>query len=85
MDAVHSFVWTVEDLLVDDNRLTVRLTDTGRPVRQWLDLLPTGSSVTFAEYAFFHFHDNRIEHMWYQLDYMTIAQQLNATQPSGGQ
>ncbi|CDR01330.1 ester cyclase [Streptomyces sp. DSM 41524] len=76
MDAVDNFVWRLDDLIIEGDRVAARLTDTGTPVKQWLGLEPTGRSVTFTEYAFYHFRDGRFENMWYLLDAQTIQQQL---------
>jgi predicted ester cyclase len=76
MDSVKGFVWRLDDLLVEGNRVAARLTDTGTPVKTWLGLAPTGQSVTFTEYAFYHFREGRFEHMWYLLDAQAIERQL---------
>ncbi|WP_413804842.1 ester cyclase [Streptomyces sp. OE57] len=80
MDAVDNFVWRLDDLVIEGDRVAARLTDTGTPVKPWLGLEPTGRSVTFTEYAFYHFRDGRFEDMWYLLDAQTIQQQLTAPQ-----
>ena len=76
MDAVADFVWRLDDLVIEGNRVAARLTDTGTPVKEWLGLTPSGKSVTFTEYAFYHFRDGRFEQMWYLLDAQAIRQQL---------
>ncbi|WP_033343202.1 ester cyclase [Catenuloplanes japonicus] len=76
MSAVDGFVWRLDDLLIEGDRVAARLTDTGTPVTEWLGLQPTGRSVTFTEYAFYHFRDGRFAHMWYLLDAQAIARQL---------
>lgn len=76
MDSVEDFTWHLDDLIIEDNRVAARLTDTGTPVKHWLGLQPTGRSVTFTEYSFYHFRDGRIERMSYLLDAQTIEQQL---------
>ncbi|GAA3924126.1 ester cyclase [Actinoplanes auranticolor] len=78
IDSVPDLVWHLEDLIIEGNRVAVRLTDTGTPVKEWLGLQPTGRDVTFTEYAFYHFRDGRFEHMWYLLDTRTIEKQLTA-------
>lgn len=74
--SVPDLVWRLEDLVVEGDRVAVRLTDTGTPVEEWLGLRPTGRGVTFTEYAFYHFRDGRFEHMWYLLDTRSIEEQL---------
>jgi predicted ester cyclase len=76
LDAVRDFVWQLDDLVVEGDRVAARLTDTGTPVKEWLGLPPSGNSVTFTEYAFYRFRDGRFEQMWYLLDARTVEQQL---------
>ncbi|GAB7043824.1 MULTISPECIES: ester cyclase [Catenuloplanes] len=76
--AVRDFTWRLDDLVVEDDRVAARLTDTGVPVTEWLGLQPTGRSVEFTEYAFYHFTDGRFDDMWYLLDVQRIQDQLGA-------
>ena len=76
VDAVPDLVWHLDDLVVEGDRVAVRLTDTGTPAKEWLGLQPTGRGVTFTEYAFYHFRDGRFEHMWYLLDTRAVERQL---------
>ena len=78
VDSVQDFVWRLDDLIIEGDRVAARLTDNGTPVKEWLGLQPTGRTVTFTEYAFYHFRDGRIEQMWYLLDARTIEKQLAA-------
>ena len=78
VDAVHGYHWRLDDLIVEGDRVAVRLTDTGTPVKEWLGLQPTGRDVTFTEYAVYHFRGGRFEHMWYLLDTESIKRQLAA-------
>ena len=78
LDSVENLVWHLDDLVIEGDRVAVRLTDTGTPVKEWLGLQPTGRDVTFTECAFYHFRDGRFERMWYVLDVQTIAKQLAA-------
>ena len=74
--AVKDFVWRLDDLVIEGDRVAARLTDTGTPVTEWLGLQPTGNAVEFTEYAFYHFRDGRFENMWYLLDAQAIQAQL---------
>ena len=76
VDAVPDLVWHLDDLVVEGDRVAVRLTDTGTPAKEWLGLQPTGRGVTFTEYAFYHFRDGRFGHMWYLLDTRAVERQL---------
>jgi predicted ester cyclase len=78
VESVRNYVWRLDDLLIEDDRVAARLTVSGTPVKEWLGLRPTGRDVTFTEYAFYHFRDGRFEHMWYLLDVRAIERQLAA-------
>lgn len=78
VDSVRNYVWHLDDLLIEDDRVAARLTVTGTPVKEWLGLRPTGRDVTFTECAFYHFRGGRFERMWYLLDARAIEQQLGA-------
>ena len=75
-DAVPDFVWHVEDLFTQDDRIAARLRDTGTPKQNWLGLEPTGASVEFTEFASYRVRDGRFAEMWFLLDYQSVAQQL---------
>ncbi|MEU8819706.1 ester cyclase [Actinoplanes sp. NPDC048796] len=76
VESVRDYVWRLDDLVVEGDRVAARLTVTGTPVTEWLGLRPTGREVSFTEYAFYHFRDGRFEHMWYLLDTRAIERQL---------
>jgi len=78
LDAVPDLAWHLEDLVLDGDRVAVRIIDTGTPLAEWLGLAPTGASVKFTEYAFYRFRDGRFDQMWYLLDAQTIAGQLGS-------
>jgi predicted ester cyclase len=78
VDAVQDYHWHLDDLIIEGDRVAVRLTDTGTPVKEWLGLQPTGRDVRFSEFAVYYFREGRFEHMWYLLDTRTIENQLAA-------
>ncbi|MGW3995860.1 ester cyclase [Amycolatopsis sp. NPDC004772] len=77
-EAVPDLVWTVRDVIAVDDRLAVRLTDTGTPVGEWLGIRPTGRSFEIDETAFYRIRDGRIEDMWFVVDTMTAQRQLDS-------
>src|SRR3954464_1633122 len=52
LDSVQNFVWRLDDLIIEGDRVAARLTDTGTPVKEWLRLQPTRRDVTFTEDPF---------------------------------
>lgn len=73
---VPDFSWTVEDLVVDGDTVAVRLTDTGTPTGEWLGIAPTGASFTIAEWALYHYRDDKIAGMHFLLDVPAAREQL---------
>jgi predicted ester cyclase len=61
IETVPDLRWEVQDLVVDQDTLAVRLSASGTPRRPWLGFEPTGRPVTTEEYAFYGFRGGRIE------------------------
>jgi len=76
VDAVPDFTWQVEDLVIEGDRVAVRLLDTGTPVKEWLGLDATGARVAFTEFAFYKVRDGRFEQMWALFDAQAVQDQL---------
>ncbi|MEU8380920.1 ester cyclase [Streptosporangium sp. NPDC048865] len=77
-EAVPDLVWTVQDVVVEGDRLAARLIDTGTPVKEWLGIRPTGGSFEIDETAFYRVRDGRIEDMWFVVDTRTAQRQLDS-------
>ena len=82
--AVPDYHWTVEDIAVDavNDTVAVRLTDTGTPVREWLGIPPSGASFTIAEWAIYHYRDDKIAGMHFILDVPAAREQLSGPAPT---
>ena len=76
-DAVPDFVWRIEDLFTQDDRIAARLRDGGTPAKKWLGFEPTGASVEFMEFASYRVRDGRFTQMWFLMDVPSIAKQLS--------
>ncbi|MFE3410542.1 ester cyclase [Streptomyces mirabilis] len=61
IEAVPDLRWEIQDLVVGEDALAVRLSVSGTPQRPWLGFEPTGQPVTTEEYAFYGFREGRIE------------------------
>src|SRR5688500_11593273 len=75
-DVVPNYVWKIEDLFIDGERIAVRLSDTGKPEKTFLGSEPTGASIKFTEFASYRVRDGRFAEMWYLLDTASITEQL---------
>lgn len=76
-DTVPDYVWHIEDLFVDGNRIAARLRDTGTPAKTFFGAEPTGASIDFTEFASYKLRDGLFSEMWYLLDTAKITEQLN--------
>lgn len=75
-DAVPDFVWTVQDLLVDGDRIAAGLRDSGTPTKEFLGQQPTGVSFEMMEFASYRVRDGKFVEMWFLMDAVTLAEQL---------
>lgn len=82
-DAVPDFVWTVQDLFVDGERIAARLRDTGTPTKTFLGQEATGASIDVMEYASYRVRDGRFAEMWFLIDAATAAEQLRLAAADG--
>ena len=63
VDAVPDFHWDLKELLIDRDRIAARVVNTGRPVKEWLGVAPTGASFEIVEYAIYKVSDGRFVEM----------------------
>ncbi|MET3858554.1 ester cyclase [Rhizobium sp. OAE497] len=78
-DAVPDYRWNIQDLFVVDDRIAVRLQNTGTPIKTFMGHEPTGRSVNFMEFASYRIRDGRFAEMWFLMDEATVAKQLSGT------
>jgi predicted ester cyclase len=76
--AFPGFDVAFEDLLVEDNRVAMRLTITGVHQGPMMEIEPTGKEVTFGNTIFHRMKDGLIDERWVQPDVFGILVQLGA-------
>lgn len=79
-EAVPDYRWNIQDLFVVDDRIAVRLQNTGTPIKTFVGHDPTGRSVNFMEFASYRIRDGRFAEMWFLMDEVTVAKQLKGAQ-----
>jgi predicted ester cyclase len=67
---------TVEDLLVDGDKVAARVTIRGRIVGEFMDLPVNGKEFTIEEFMIAHFRNGKIAEVWRIADLMTLTQQI---------
>jgi predicted ester cyclase len=77
-EAVPDLIWTVQDVVVDGDRLAARLVDTGTPEQEWLGIRPTGGMFEVDEAALYRIRDGRVDDMWFVVDTGAAQRQLDA-------
>jgi|KBSSwiStaDraftv2_1062776.scaffolds.fasta_scaffold170088_1 predicted ester cyclase len=75
-DAIPDYRWNIQDLFVIDDRIAVRLQNTGTPIKPFLGHEPTGRSLNFMEFASYRIRDGRFAEMWFLMDEAAVARQL---------
>lgn len=77
-EAFPGFDVAFEDLLVEGNRVGMRLTITGVHQGPMMDIEPTGREVSFGNTVFHRMQDGLIAERWVQPDIFGILVQLGA-------
>jgi len=66
----------IEDIFAEDDRVVVRLTETGTMEGPFMGLEPTGRSYTIPAIEIYRFEDGMITGIWMERDIKSIEQQL---------
>lgn len=69
--------FTVEDEIVENDRVAVRVTASARQVGEMPGLPATGRSYTIGEIHIFRFRDGKVIEHWHQYDQLARMKQLN--------
>jgi steroid delta-isomerase-like uncharacterized protein len=77
-DAFPDWTETVEDLIVEGNRVATRFTSTGTQRGAFLGVPATGRRVEIGEASVFHLEGGRIVEQWAYPDVSALQQQLSA-------
>jgi predicted ester cyclase len=72
-----SLLYTVEDLVAEEDKVAVRLRGRGTQVNEYISIPATGTSVTFNEMIFLRVADHQITHWWLVADQLDILRQIN--------
>jgi len=75
---------TIEDMVAEEDRVAVRFTETATHKGDFMGVPASGKSVKFTEMAFLQLKDGKITSSWYNVDMMTIMQQIGAVPGPGG-
>ena len=69
-------VFTIEDLVAEDDRVAARLTTSATQVGEFIGMPPSHRRYTIEEIHIFRIHDGQVVEHWHQFDRMSLMQQL---------
>jgi steroid delta-isomerase-like uncharacterized protein len=81
--ALPDVVFTVEDLIAEDNMVAARMSYTGTNTGPLMTIPPTGLPMTSKSMFIARFNDGKIEEGWIQLDGLGMLIQLGLIPPMG--
>ena len=70
--------WTVEDLVAEGDKVTVRWSWQGTHSNTFMGFQPTHKSLNNHAIAIYQFRDNQIIHAWLETDRLGFLQQIGA-------
>ncbi len=80
LDAVPDMRWELDEMLIDGDRVAVRATNTGTPVKKWLGVEPSGARFEIAEIAIYKIDKGRFVEMTFAQDSTNLLRQLHTVQ-----
>lgn len=72
-------VFSIDDLIGEDDRVAVRLTASGRQVGEFMGMPASGRTYTIGEIHVFRIRDGKIVEHWHQYDLPGMMRQLGAS------
>jgi steroid delta-isomerase-like uncharacterized protein len=76
---------TVEDMVAEGNKVTARFTARGVHKGSFMNLPPTGRSITMTGIEIFRIEDGKIAELWGEANLLGLMQQLGMFHASGQQ
>ena len=73
---------TIEDLIAEDDRVVIRVTDRGTHEGEFLGIAPTGKEVAFSAIGVARVADGKFVETWVDLDWASIFQQIGTVPPT---
>jgi len=69
-------VFTIEDIIAEDDRVAVRLTAGARQTGVFMSMPPSDRSYSIGEIHIFRIHEGKVIEHWHQFDGMGMMRQL---------
>jgi steroid delta-isomerase-like uncharacterized protein len=74
---------TVEDMVAEEDKVAARFTARGIHKGAFMDLVPTGKSITVTGIEIFRIENGKIAELWGEANLLGLMQQLGIFPPSG--
>ena len=74
----------IEDMIVEDDRVVVRLTGHAVQTGEFMGMPPSGKSYTIGEIHIFRIRDGKVAEHWHQADFLGMMRQLGMMPEIGG-
>ncbi len=81
--AFPDFKFTVEDLLAEGDKVTVRYYATGTHQGSFMGIAPTGKKIVLKGISIYKIANGKLVESWGTYDRMSLMQQLGAIPPAG--
>lgn len=77
IDAVPDFKWVIEDIIIEDDRIAARLTDSGTPKEEtFFGRNAKNKSVVFTEFGYYKVKNGLFVEMNYLIDVPAVISQI---------
>lgn len=80
---LEGYTWSIDELIVAGDRVTVRYTDTGTLIRPWVGLTDLGRPIAFREHAVYRLAAGRICEIWSVFDHWALVRPVDPGDPAG--
>ena len=77
-EALTDFHGVIEDVVAEGDRVLVRWTESGRHVREYAGIAPTGKAMTWTGMSLYRLAHGQIVEMWANMDTLGLLRQLGA-------
>jgi steroid delta-isomerase-like uncharacterized protein len=75
---------TIEDLIAEEDKVVARFTETATHKGEFMGVPASGKSIKFTEMAIVRIANGQIVESWYNVDMLSIMQQIGAVPGPGG-
>ena len=81
--AFPDFQMTIEDLIAEEDKVAARFTERGTHQGEFMGIAPTGRQMSVTEIGILRMVDGKVTESWYEVDMLSLMQQLGALPPVG--